>query len=75
MEPGILILRAPAGSLAAEAGLRGGDVIRLVNGAPVRDLSLLLRAYHAVGARDVKLTVSARNAAARTVVLRAGERE
>ena len=75
VEPGILVMRAPAGSPAADAGLRGGDVIRTVNGTPVRDLLLLAKVYNASGARDVRLTVSARNVGTRTVLLRAPERE
>lgn len=70
VEPGILILRVQPGTLAADAGLRGGEIIRAVNGAPVRDLSLLQRAMRVPGAHDVKLTVSGRDTPARIVVLR-----
>ena len=75
VEPGILVMLVPAGSPAADAGLRVGDVIRTVNGTPVRDLLLLGRAYNTPGAREIKLTVSTRNIGTRTVLLRAPERE
>lgn len=70
VEPGVLVLRAPAGSIAAEAGLRAGDVIRAVNGRPVRDLAVLQRAFTAFGPHDLRLTVSAKGNAARTVWLK-----
>jgi hypothetical protein len=67
VEPGVLVLRVPVGSLAADAGLRSGDVIRAVNGRPVRDLGLLQRAFNASGAHDVRLTVGTKGSGARTV--------
>ena len=70
VEPGILILRVQSGSPAAEAGLRGGEIIRAVNGAPVRDLALLHRAMRVPRAHDVKLTVSGRDTPARIVIMR-----
>ncbi len=70
VEPGILILRVQPGSPAAEAGLRGGEMIRAVNGTPVRDVALLHRAMRVPGAHDVKLTVSGRDTPVRIVVLR-----
>lgn len=70
VEPGILILRVQPGSPAAEAGLRGGEIIRAVNGAPVRDLALLHRAMRVPRVHDVKLTVSGRDTPARIVILR-----
>jgi S1-C subfamily serine protease len=70
VEPGVLVLRAPAGSLAAEAGLHAGDVIRAVNGRAVRDLTVLQRAFNATGVHDLRLTVLAKGNGARTVWLR-----
>jgi len=74
VEPGVLVLRVPMGTPAAEAGLRPGEVIRAVNGVPVRDMTPLRRALGntsgASGSRDVKLTVSARGAAPRIVTVR-----
>jgi len=74
VECGMLVLRVSTGSAAAVAGLRAGDVIRTVNGAPVRDVTALRRAFGttagAPGAREAKLTVSTRNSPARTVVVR-----
>jgi len=70
VEPGVLVLRAPAGSIAAEAGLRSGDMIRAVNGRPLRDLAALQRAFNAFGTHDLRLTVRAKGAVARTVWLK-----
>ncbi len=68
--PGALVLRAPTGTPAAEAGLRAGDVIRWVNGQPVREMAALRRAFSANGSRDVKLTVSSRGTPSRVVVVK-----
>ena len=68
--PGALVLRAPTGTRAAEAGLRAGDVIRLVNGQPVREMATLRRAFSANGSRDVKLTVSSRGTPSRVVIVK-----
>ncbi len=70
VEPGLLVMRVPAGTPAAEAGLRAGDVIRAVNGVPSRDLTLLRRAFGVTSVREVKLTVSARGASPRILTLR-----
>lgn len=68
--PGALVLRAPAGTLAADAGLRAGDVIRVVNGQPVRDMAPLRRAFSANGSHEVKLTVSSRGTPSRVIVVK-----
>ena len=68
--PGALVLRAPLGTPAADAGLRAGDVIRLVNGQPVRELAPLRRAFSMNGSREVKLTVSSRGSPSRVVVVK-----
>jgi serine protease Do len=70
VEPGLLVMRAPAGTPASDAGLRAGDVVRAVNGVPVRDFTLLRRAFAGSGPREVKLTVAARGASSRTVTVR-----
>lgn len=70
LEPGILVMRVQAGTPAAEAGLRAGELILAVNGTPARELSLLQRAVSAPGAHDVKLTVTARETPARIVTIR-----
>jgi serine protease Do len=68
LEPGVLALRVPAGTPAADAGLRSGDVVRTVNGRAVRDVSELRRALGM--SRDaVRLTVQGRGSASRVVVL------
>lgn len=67
LESGVLVLRVPSGTPAADAGLRGGDVVRSVNGTPVRDVTTLRRALQ--GSRgDAKLQVLAKGSV-RTVVL------
>jgi hypothetical protein len=70
VEPGVLVLRVPPGTLAADAGLRPGDVIRAVNGTPLREMAPLRRAFSSTGTREVRLTVSARGAAPRIVTMK-----
>ena len=67
VEPGVLIMRVGPGTAAAEAGLRGGEIIRAVNGTPIRDLSLLRRAFATPGTREVKLTVTGKTTGTRVV--------
>lgn len=70
LEPGILVMRVPAGSSSARAGLKPGEMIRAVNGVPVRDLTAIRRAIAVLGAREVKLTVMGRDTPARIVTVR-----
>jgi len=70
LEPGVLIMRVHPGTAAAEAGLRPGEIIRAVNGTPVRELPFIARAVNAPNVRDVKLTVSGRDTPPRIVTLR-----
>ena len=70
LEPGVLVMHVPPGSIAADAGLRPGEVIRALNGAPLRDLMPLQRAIGMPGVRELKLTVSERGAAPRIVTVR-----
>jgi serine protease Do len=67
LAPGVLILRVPAGTPAADAGLRSGEVVRSVNGTPVRDVTTLRRAFYS--AREARLLVQNKSGASRTVVL------
>jgi serine protease Do len=69
LEPGVLVTRVQPGSPAAEVGLRVGEMIRAVNGVPVRELAPLLRIVNASGAREVKLTVWGRETPVRIVKL------
>lgn len=68
LEPGVLALRVPAGTPAADAGLRSGDVVRAVNGRAVRDVSELRRAL-AISRDAARLTVQGRGSSVRVVVL------
>jgi len=67
LEPGVLVLRVPTGTPAADAGLKAGEVVRAVNGTLVRDVAALRRALAA--SREARLTVQGRGSAARVVVL------
>jgi len=69
LEPGVLVLRVPAGTPAADAGLKAGEVVRSVNGTAVRDVAGLRRALAA--SRDVaRLVVQGKGSAGRVVELR-----
>lgn len=70
VEPGLLVMKVQSGSPAAEAGLKPGEVIRTVNGTAVREIAAMRRAIAVPGAHEVKLTVSARDAAPRVVTIR-----
>lgn len=70
LEPGVLVLRVPRGSPAAEAGLKPGDVIRALNGVPLRDMRPLREALGSSSVKQVKLTVTAKGAAPRIVTVR-----
>lgn len=67
---GVLVTQVPAGSPAAEAGLRPGEVIREVNGAAIRHVNELRRAVERPGVREIRLTVSGRSTPARVVTVR-----
>ncbi len=78
LEPGVLVLQVAQGSPFAEAGLRGGDIIRAFNGAAVRDVQAMRRAIAGAGfgsgsssgVREARLTVLSRASGTRTVTLR-----
>lgn len=67
LDAGVLVLRVPAGTPAADAGIKAGDVVRTVNGAVVRDVSALRRALAA--GREVRMVVQARGGAPRNVTI------
>lgn len=69
IEPGVLVLRVLPGTPLAEVGVRPTDVIRAVNGVPLREMQQLHRAF-ASGTREVKLTVAGKGSAARVVTVR-----
>lgn len=66
VEPGVLVLRVPQGTQAADAGLRAGDVVRSVNGTAVRDAATLRRL---ITGREARLLVQSKTNGARTVIL------
>lgn len=68
LEPGVLILKVPPGTPAAEAGLRAGEVLRSVNGTAVRDVTTLRRLLQTSGPRP-QLQVQSGSAGTRLVVL------
>lgn len=70
LETGILVLRAPPGTPIAEAGVRGGEVIRAINGVAVRDVQALRRMIVGAGTREARLVVLSRVNGPRTVTLR-----
>lgn len=70
IEPGVLVLRVLPGTPLADAGVRSSDVIRAVNGVPLREMQPLHRAFGATGAHEVKLTVSGKGSAPRVVTVR-----
>jgi S1-C subfamily serine protease len=70
VEPGVLVLRVPRGTPAADAGLRPGDVIRALNGVPLRDMAPLRQALGSQRTGQVKLTVNAKGAPPRIVTVR-----
>jgi S1-C subfamily serine protease len=70
LEPGILVLRAPSGTPIAEAGVRGGELIRTINGVAVRDVQALRRVIMSGGTREARLGVLSRANGPRTVTLR-----
>ncbi|MCA1585612.1 MAG: PDZ domain-containing protein [Acidobacteria bacterium] len=54
---GVLVTDVPESSAAAKAGLKAGDVITSVNGAPVRDYGALARELQASKASKVTVGV------------------
>ena len=70
LEPGILVLRLSPGSPFADAGLRGGEIVRAFNGAAVRDVQAMGRAIANSPVREARLTVLSRASGTRTVMLR-----
>lgn len=69
LDAGVLVLRAPMGTPAAEAGLRGGEIVRAVNGTPVRDAGALLRMLVNSG-HEARLLVQSRANGERVLTLR-----
>ncbi len=69
LDAGVLVLRAPMGTPAADAGLRGGEIVRAVNGTPVRDAGALLRLLVNSG-HEAKLLVQSRANGERVLTLK-----
>ncbi|MCC6244150.1 MAG: PDZ domain-containing protein, partial [Gemmatimonadaceae bacterium] len=70
VEAGLLVLRVQRGSPFADAGIRDGEIIRMVNGMPVRDLLVWQRLLSSASAHELKLTVWNRETSSRAVTLR-----
>ena len=69
LDAGVLVLRVPPGTPAAESGLRAGEVVVRANGLRVRDVATLRRVL-ADATGDVRLVVQGKGSTERTVVLR-----
>ena len=69
LESGVLVLRVPAGTPAADAGLKAGEVVRSVNGTAVRDVAQLRRVLASLR-EPARLVVQGKGAAGRVVELR-----
>ncbi|WP_337169937.1 PDZ domain-containing protein [Gemmatimonas aurantiaca] len=69
MDAGVLVLRVPLGTPAADVGLRSGEMVRAVNGTPVRD-AITLRRLLGNGGTEVRLLVQAKNSGERVVVMK-----
>lgn len=69
VEPGVLVIRVLPATPLSEAGIRAGEVIRAVNGVPLRDMQPLRTAF-ASGTRETRLTVSGKGTGPRMVVVK-----
>ncbi len=69
LDAGVLVLRVPPGTPAADAGMRAGEVVVRANGLRVRDVATLRRVLtDATG--EVRLVVQGKGSNERTIVLR-----
>jgi S1-C subfamily serine protease len=69
LDAGVLVLRVPPGTPAAEAGLRAGEVVVRANGLRVRDVATLRRVL-VDATSEVRLVVQGKGSNERTVVLK-----
>ena len=69
---GVVVTEVEPGSLAAEAGLRPGDVIVELNRQPVRSVRELARVVQERGAKDLVMVVNRRGGTAYVVIERIG---
>lgn len=70
VEPGVLVIRVLPATPLSEAGIRAGEVIRAVNGVPLREMQALRSAFGTSGTREVRLTVSGKGTGPRIVVVK-----
>ena len=70
VEPGVLVIRVLPATPLAEAGIRAGEVIRAVNGVPLREMQPLRAAFGTSGVREARLTVSGKGTGPRIVVVK-----
>lgn len=69
LDAGLLVMKVPPGSPAAEAGLRPGEMVVSANGTRVRDVATLRRML-ATNARELRLGVQSRATGERVVVVK-----
>ena len=67
-EYGVLLIKVPGGSRAAQAGMQDGDVIVECNGTQVRDVAQLVKLQKAANGKPLELQVI-RTQAARTITV------
>jgi S1-C subfamily serine protease len=71
-QQGVVVTAVSPGGLAAEAGLRPGDVVQEVNRRPVRSTKDFVQAVERAGGKDLVLLVNRQGSTAYAVLERSG---